>query len=158
MSVSTYEQLSSYPLPAYNFRVTVDDKTVSFAAVSGLTRSHETVTYRHGLSWTEGEQLFKFFVPRWTKLELRRGTMPGSAGTKWLYDWLEDDKPRSIQVDMCDANGDVVIRWSIAKALAVRLTGPSLDASSSEVAIESLELEVYGVKVSEEDRKLEEPS
>lgn len=156
MAVSEYDQLTSYPLPAYNFRVTVDETTVSFAKVSGLRRFHQTATYRHGLSWTEGETMFKFFVPVWDDMTLERGSFPGSAGTTWLYSWLEDSEPRSMQIDMCDAKGNVVIRWSIAKALVIRMTGPSLDANTNEVGVESVELKVTGVTLKEESRELPE--
>lgn len=156
MPVSAYDQLTSYPLPAYNFRVTVDELTVGFARVSGLARGHQIATYRHGLSWTEGETIYKFFVPTWKDLQLERGSLPGDAGTTWLYSWLESDEPRSIQIDMCDAGGRAVIRWSIAKALAVRMSGPTLDANTNEIGIETLELKVLGVSVHEEPRDLSE--
>ena len=158
MPVSEYEQLISYPLPAYNFRVTVGDQTVSFARVSGLRRFHQTATYRHGLSWTEGETMYKFYVPIWDDLQLERGSFPGASGSTWLYAWLEDSEPRSIQIDMCDAQGNAVIRWSIAKALVVRMTGPNLDANANDVGVESLELKVTGVTLAEEGRELTPPA
>lgn len=150
MALSESEQLRGYPLPAYNFRVTVGGKTVNFTKVSGLEREHETVTYRHGMSWREGEQIVKFHVDRYKSVVLERGSLPGGDGTTWLYRWLEDQQPRSMAIDMCDARGDVVIRWKIAKALATKLQGPTLDASASDVAIETLELMARGITLGRE--------
>ena len=45
----------AYPLAAYNYRVTVAGTTMSFSEVSGLAVEYEKVTYRHGLSFREGE-------------------------------------------------------------------------------------------------------
>ena len=36
---------ANYPLPAYNYRVTIDGIVVSFAEVSGLSVEYEPVTY-----------------------------------------------------------------------------------------------------------------
>lgn len=38
---------SQYPLPAYNYRITIDATVVSFAEVSGFSIGHETVTYEY---------------------------------------------------------------------------------------------------------------
>ncbi len=49
---------SSYPLPAYNYRVTVlrdgEALVLSFAEVSGLSLQYDPVTYKHGLSFALG--------------------------------------------------------------------------------------------------------
>ena len=149
MALSVDEQKASYPLPAYAFRVTIDGESVGFAKVSGLQREHDTVIYRHGLSAFEGETLIKFYRDKWFDMTLERGVAPGTA--KWLYKWLESSEPRSLIVDLCDADANVVIRWKVAKAVAVKITAPTFDATSNEVVIESLSLKISGVSVEEKD-------
>ena len=39
---------ATYPLPSYNYRVTVGSDVLSFSEVSGLSVEHEPVTYKHG--------------------------------------------------------------------------------------------------------------
>ena len=56
---------ANYPLPAYNFRVTVDGRSMSFSEVSGINIEYETLTYRHGLSFLEGETIQKFFYEKY---------------------------------------------------------------------------------------------
>jgi len=139
---SRQEQRASYPLAAYNFRVIVDAETLSFAKVSGLTRQHQTVTYNHGLSFLEGELITKFHVEKYTTVTLERGS---TVGARALHKWLEDSKPRVVEVQLCDADGRPVVLWRIARAIAVKLTAPTFDARANEAAIESLELKAAGI-------------
>ncbi len=128
---------------AYNFRVTIDERTMGFAEVAGLQREHKTETYRHGLSFLEGEEIVKFRYDSYQSITLKKGV----AGGDYLYKWLEDKKPRSIDIDLCDESGDAVLRWHIAKAVPVKLDAPTFDARAGEVAVESLEVQAAGVSV-----------
>ncbi|NVB43282.1 phage tail protein [Pseudenhygromyxa sp. WMMC2535] len=147
MALSVDDQKASYPLPAYNFRVTIGDQSVSFAKVSGLQREHYSVVYRHGLSAFEGETLFKYFINKWIDLTLERGLVPASAA--WLYAWLESNDSRPMTIDLCGADTMPVIRWKIADAVAIKLSAPTFDASSSEVVIESLAVKAAGITIEE---------
>jgi phage tail-like protein len=144
MAHSTSQQRSSYPLAAYNFRVNVDGVTMRFAKVSGLQREYKTLTYRHGLSFVEGEQITKYFVDTYVPVTLEQGTV---IGAKFLHDWLEVKQPASLEVDLCDAEGTPVLAWRIAKALPVKLTAPTFDAKTNEVAIDTLELRASGITI-----------
>ena len=46
-----------------------------------------------------------------------------------------------------DSRGDPVLSWELTGVLPVRWTGPSLNADSSKVAIETLELAHHGFQV-----------
>jgi phage tail-like protein len=138
------EQRASYPLAAYNFRVTVGGTAMRFAKVSGLQREHQTVTYRHGLSFLEGEDIAKFHVEAFVPVTLEQGTV---AGQRLLHDWLEKPEPVPMEVSLCDEKGVPVIAWSIARALPVKLTAPVFDASTSQVSIESLEIRAAGISI-----------
>ena len=137
MAVPILGAPNRYPVMAYNFRVTIGQSTASFAEVSGLKREHSTVTYRHGLSFREGEDITKFHLASYEALTMRRGVFRGASS---LYSWLEERGERAITVTLCDENGEGLIEWSIARALLVKIEGPSLDAKSGEVAVDSLEL------------------
>lgn len=144
MAESVDVQRASYPLPAYAFRVEIEGQAMRFAKVSGLQREHQTQTYRHGLSFMEGEQIAKYFVDKYVSVTLEQGSMIGST---FLLDWLETRKPVVMQVSLCDEQGVPVIEWRIAKALPVKLGAPSFDAKSNEVAIDTLELKAAGITV-----------
>jgi len=138
------EQRTSYPLAAYNFRVTVDGTGMRFAKVSGLQREHQTVTYRHGLSFSEGEQIAKYRIDRYVPVTLEQGTVIGS---KFLHEWLERKTKSVMEISLCDGQGLPVIAWRIAKAVPVKLSASSFDARTNEVAIETFEVKAAGISI-----------
>jgi phage tail-like protein len=138
------EQRARYPLAAYNFRVTVDGAAMRFAKVSGLQREHQTLTYRHGLSFLEGEQIAKYYLDKYVSVTLEQGTVMGG---KFLHEWLERKTQSAMEVSLCDEQGTPVLAWRIAKALPVKLSAPSFDARTNEVAIESLEIKAAGISI-----------
>ena len=87
MSTTVAESSLRYPVMAYNFRVSIGSETVAFAEVSGLRREFETVTYRHGLSFREGDDLTKYYIAKYEEVTLRRGLFRNTAS---LYSWLEE--------------------------------------------------------------------
>ena len=139
-------QKQSYPLPAYNYRVQVDETVMSFSEVSGITAEFDKVTYRTGLSFWEGEAITTFNFGSFTTVTLKRGVILGQ-GPLNLYDWLEKKELRTLQVSLCDEKGAPVISWKFAKAVPLKLTAPMFDARTNEPAIESVELAVRGISI-----------
>lgn len=144
MAQSKDDQKQTYPLPAYNFRVRIDETVMSFAEVSGIAAEYEKVTYRHGLSFWEGEAITTFNYGAYFNITLKRGVVLGSSPL-FFYDWLTQGDLRALVVSLCNETGDPVISWQIAKAVPVKLQAPSFDAKTNEVSIESVELAVRGI-------------
>jgi phage tail-like protein len=144
MSESAAEQRAKYPLAAYNFRVTIDGAAMSFTEVSGLVREYQTLTYKHGLSYWEGESIAKFRYDKYVQVTMKKGVV---AGAKALYQWLDSVDKKSLSVSLCDEKGSAVVTWQIKKALIVKLEAPSLQASGNEPAIETLTLMASGISV-----------
>jgi phage tail-like protein len=119
---------------------------MSFAEVSGLVREHQVVTYRHGLSFVEGEDIVKFRIDKYSSITLKRGTTTGAGS---LYAWLESKQPKPMEVQLCDAGGTPVIAWSVIKALPIKLDAPTFDAKTNDAVIETLELKAAGISVKE---------
>jgi len=137
-------QKSSYPLPVYNFRVTIDGTTMSFSEVSGITLEYETVTYRHGFSFWEGEGIKKYFYNKYVPVTLKKGTI---KGINFLQEWLKEKQKRTVEVSLCDELGQPVVSWRITKAIPVKLEAPTFDANTNEVSIESLEVMASGISI-----------
>lgn len=135
-----------YPLPAYRFRVTVDGQTIGFSEVSGLSVEYETVTYRHGRSFREGEQILRWPSTKPGQITLKKGVVAGKGP---LWDWLVDRKAtaKTIDVGLCDDQGAPVYRWRIGRAVPVKLLAPAFSADGNDVAIETLELMVTDITV-----------
>jgi phage tail-like protein len=138
------EQRARYPVMAYNFRVTIGSDTIGFAEVSGLKREMEVVTYRHGFSYTEGEEISTYHINKYETITLKRGT---ARGFKTLHQWLEQRDTRSVDVSLCDELGQPVVTWHVAKAIPVKIEAPSFDAKASEVSIDSFTLQAAGIRV-----------
>ncbi|BBL70712.1 phage tail protein [Methylogaea oryzae] len=139
---------SSYPLPVYNYRVTVLDdgepSVIAFSEVSGLTVEDQPVVYRHGFSFAMGINIIPG-MRQPIRLTLKKGLIRNGS---YLQEWLDrshsspaaSSSKRDIVIDLCDESGLPAIRWNVKQALPVKLEAPTLAANSNDVAIASLEL------------------
>jgi phage tail-like protein len=141
---------ASYPLPVYNYRVTINGDTLAFSEVSGLSLEYEPVYYRHGFSFVMGEKI----IPGQHKpirLTLKRGVIKGRDFlSKWLQDTYADpfkNSKQDILIDLCDEAGKPVVRWRVRGALPIKLDAPAFSATSIEAAIETLELAAHDIEV-----------
>ncbi len=125
---------------------------VAFAEVSGLNSEMEVEEYREG-----GRNFAPHRLPKWGRypnLVFRRGVTDSTL----LWDWWSDvltnsftlqsgtSTPRRNLVVLLERNDhSAVAGWLILNALPERLVGPGLNARSSEIAVETLELAHEGV-------------
>lgn len=148
MALPTSAQRTSYPLALYNFRVKVAETSMSFTEVSGIAVKHDHVTYRHGLSFAEGEAIATFPFDELVTITAKRGTVLG-ANPLFLHDWLKKRDLRSMEVSLCDATGKPVLSWKVAAAVPVSVQAPTFSAGSNDAAIDTVELRARGVSVVE---------
>lgn len=141
-AVSTTQ--NQFPLPAYNFRVSVEGVDMSFSEVSGLVQEYELITYKHGLSFLEGEAKLQIQSDKSVPVTLKRGSV---HSLEQLSAWMNERKSRQIQVSLCDVTGQPVVVWTVKSAFPVRLSAPTFDANSNDVAIETLEVMASGISV-----------
>jgi phage tail-like protein len=139
-------QRTNYPLAAYNFRVKVDQTEMSFSEVSGIAVEYDHVSYRHGLTFLEGESIQTFYFDSFKPITCKRGIILGK-NPLFLYDWLAKRDTRSMEVSLCDEKGAPVLAWKIAHAVPVSLKAPAFTAATNEPAIETVDLRVRGVSV-----------
>lgn len=146
MSETRDFQKEYYPLPIYNFRVTVSGTTVSFSEVSGITLEYEIVMYKHGLSFWEGEGFRKYYYKKYVPVTLKRGVV---RGTNIFSEWIQEkeNSSRPMDISLCDETGTPLVSWKIGVAVPVKLQAPTFDANSNDVAIESLEIMAAKISV-----------
>jgi phage tail-like protein len=134
------------PLLSHSFRATVAGETVAFTEVSGLAIEREQATYRHGFSQWEGEDIHTYRSPKHQRVTLSRGAFAGDGRFfAWLVD--EDAGPRPMEIAMIDAAGAAALIWRIRRAVPVKLGGPTLTATGTDVAVETLEVMASGITV-----------
>ncbi|NEP33584.1 MULTISPECIES: phage tail protein [unclassified Moorena] len=146
----TVEQIkNTYPIPVFYYRVTIaGDNSYAFSEVSGLSIEYETITYRDGLSYKEGAK----YMPGLDtpiNLTLQKGIVRQDS---YLFDWfntinLNTVEKRDLTIELLDESGEPVVSWEVINAFPKKLDAPSFNATSNEVAIESLELMANTLKV-----------
>jgi phage tail-like protein len=138
--------------PRYSFTVEIEGTAAGmFREVTGLSVETEVVEYRDGstndIRKLPGRTL-------WPNIVLKRGF----TGNTELYDWAMTYLRtgtvvrRSGSIIMYDQSGNQVTRWNFENAWPVKWDGPTLDASGTEVAIETLVLAHDGLSLSDDDR------
>ncbi|MGR9052705.1 MAG: phage tail protein [Gammaproteobacteria bacterium] len=154
MALGKADIKSGYPLPVYNYRVTIADEagapSVSFSEVTGLSVEYEPVIYKHGLSFAMGSIIMPG-MRQPIRITLRKGIVKGND---YLLRWLEktyndppfgDKDKRDVIIDLCDESATAVVRWTVKKAFPVKHQAPDFNADSNDVAIESVELIAEGL-------------
>ncbi|MFF0204632.1 phage tail protein [Streptomyces sp. NPDC005017] len=138
-----------YPMTALNFKVGWGDSTSSFSEVSGLTMETETVEYRGG---AHPEQTVRKMpgLRKYGSVTLKRGIVP--AAGNGLFAWFDQvqsggDFRRVVTVSLCNEQQEIVMTWTMKSAWPVKLEGPGLKGTGTDVAIESLEFAHEGITV-----------
>jgi len=133
------------PYKGYNFRVEIDGITrAGFRECSGLEVTHDLIEYREG---DEGLTTRKLSgMVRYSNISLRRGI----SDDQDLWVWHNATTTGNIErrngsVILLNDTGDELARWNFREGWPVRWAGPSFNATSQEVAIESLDIAHEGL-------------
>jgi phage tail-like protein len=114
-----------------------------FSECSGLTMEYEILEYQ------EGGQLG--FVHRlrgqlkYPNLTLKRGMTHESALMKWFFEAQSRDRRPTLTVFLLGPDTAEVRHWAFAGAFPVKWQGPSLNAASTSIAGETLEIAHAGL-------------
>jgi len=153
----TKEQIKAdYPLVVYNYRVDINGESISFSEVSGLELSFETHTYKE--SFAAGGKVGPniMYMPgqiQPVNISMKKGLVKGKS-IPIFYDWINSTQlnqidKRDIVVHLLDETGSTMVSWKVIDAFPTKLTAPSFDASSNDVAIESMDLMAFRVTMEE---------
>lgn len=129
------------PYLAGNFRVEIEGvTTASFSEVLGLEASIDVIDYREG-NQTENSVRKLAGLHKYSNITLKRGFTVDTSLWNWINNVLTGNLVRTtVAITLLDAADNPVWTWTLKNAWPCRWTGPSLVASSSEVAIETLEI------------------
>lgn len=135
-----------YPFKKFNYKVLIDNsEEAGFSEVSAPDISSDPVEYREGnmVGMTPGKQPG---ILKYSNVTLKRGTTDSQVFVNWMKSVQEGKVERKTVVItlMDDAMADVA-SWQLEKAWPTKYTAPDVNATSNEVAIESLELVCEGV-------------
>ena len=135
------------PYSAFNFLVEIDGVTVAgFSECSGLNNETDVTDYRNG-----NEDITVRKLPglkKFTNISLKRGF----TDSKELWDWRKkvmDGKTerKSGSIVLLNEARAEALRWNFREGWPNKLEGPSLNAKSSDTAIETLEIAVEDIQL-----------
>jgi phage tail-like protein len=141
------DTLRDDPYPAYNFAVQIDGIAVkgSFLEVSGIESEVVPIDYREGGSFAIRK------LPGLHKngnVTLKRGVIGDLSLWNWFKSGAQGKLARAnVSITLLDEQRNPVCRWKLTNAWPCKYTGPLLNAKSSEVAIESVELVHEGLDI-----------
>jgi phage tail-like protein len=134
-----------YPIPVYRFTVTLGDEDMAFSEVAGLDIGNDPITYKDGLGvkYMPGQE-----TP--TDITLKRGIVKAKSQ---LFEWIDAitlnliDK-KDITISLTNEVADTpIVTWTVKNAFPKKLAGPSLNAATNDVSIETLEMRADSVAV-----------
>ncbi len=138
--------INVYPFKKYNYRVEIDSIDVAaFSEVSGFDASVDVIEYREGTEAINSPRK----MPGLTKY--------GNVTLKWgmtenlsFYEWVSgissgtkataEDRVQDITIYLQDDAHNDIASWTLVNAWPCKYTAPDFNASSSEIAFESVEL------------------
>jgi phage tail-like protein len=149
------------PVGSYNFLITlVDSSSVltsvligiqnvvlgGFTECSGLEMSLDVEEYQEG---GRNGTVLKFPTRvTWTNIRLRRGVALSDDLWNWHYGFVEGKGKRRDGIIVLQNDLHIPVKvWHFTRGLPVKWTGPSMDATQSQVAIEELEIAHEGLKL-----------
>ncbi len=134
------------PYRNFRFRLEIDGLDAgSFSEVSGFDATMDVVEYRAGddpaITPTKLPGLIKYgnITLKW-----------GASDTMVLYDWLIDItegtiEKKTVTLTALDEEGSPAASWRCINAWPVKYTAPDFNGTSSEIAVETIELAHEGL-------------
>jgi phage tail-like protein len=137
------------PYTNYNFLVELDQVVRgAFQQVSGLDSTVDVVEYREG-----GDPTTRKLAGRTThsNIVLKWGIASDNELSEWHRRISQDPsnlpaERRGGGILMLDSRGNTVCRWDFERAWPTKYVGPDLNAESSDVAVETIELAHEGIR------------
>ena len=144
----TKEQIKTdYPLPVYNYRVNIGNETFAFSEVSGLDISYQPITYKESQTAPGKRGPNIMYMPGQiaeVNISLKKGWVTKKS-MPVLYEWIKGVElnrveKKDITVSLCDELGAAVVTWKVIDCFPTKLSAPTFDSNSNEVAVETMEL------------------
>ncbi len=135
-----------YPYKKFNYKVLIDNsEQAGFSEVSAPDISSDPVEYREGnmVGMTPGKQPG---ILKYSNVTLKRGTTDSRLFVDWMKSVQEGKVERkTVVITLMDDTMADVASWQLEKAWPTKYIAPDVNATSNEVAIESLELVCEGI-------------
>jgi phage tail-like protein len=117
-----------------------------FSEVTGFDASIDVIEYRNG-DGKPSTPLKLHGLRKYGNVTFKWGVTANKAVYDWFATWLDAEGTRkNITVTLLDDGETAKATWTLTAAWPVKYTAPEFNATSSEVAIESVEIAHEGLK------------
>jgi phage tail-like protein len=135
---------SLFTFGSINLSQALSYPVLGFSECTGLEMALEVHEYNQG-GGNDGTLKFPTRIKPST-LVLKRGLTTDTSLWEWFYSYLQGyGKRRDGTIAMLDAAHDEVKVWGFRRGLPVKYSGPQMNAITSAVAIETLEIAHEGL-------------
>jgi phage tail-like protein len=136
------------PYAGYNFSVELDGMTrAGFRECSGLENSQNAGEYREGTDKNLSVRKLPGLVTH-SDITLSRGITADSKLWEWREKAMKGNVERhDISITLTDNNGNAKITWNLFACWPRQWTGPSLNATTDDLAVEQLVLACERIEV-----------
>jgi phage tail-like protein len=144
------KQEAPWPIPMFHFKVTIGGKgEVAFQEVSGLDTEYDMIEYRAGNS-PEFTMVRMPGLKKHSDITLKKGMFSGDTT---LFDYFSSIKMNTVAretvtIQLLDEEHKPLFTWTLKNAFPKKVTGASLNAKTSEAAMEELILCHEGLTMS----------
>ena len=133
------------PLPVFCFKIEISGVSAFFKSVSGLKFETESIPVREG--GANDTTFMLVGATKWSPLVLKNGFTSGSSLLKWRKEWLTGSMTRrSGTIIQLDTALQAKSKWKFVRGWPTKWELSELDASKSELAIETLEITHEGIE------------
>ena len=137
-----------WPIPAFYFNVSIPniDTEMAFQEVSGLDSDHDIIEYRAGNSPTFSTVKMPG-LKKGSDVTMKKGLFVNDARLMEYFQQITMNtiERQDIVITLLDEQQAVQFTWTLRNAFPMKLTGPSLNAQASEIAIEEITFAHEGI-------------
>lgn len=128
------------PYRGFNYLVEINGITqAGFQECSGLEASTDATDYREGTDPTHLRKLPA--LHKYSAITLKRGITDSDELWQWRKTVIDGRTERkSGSIVLLDEAGEERLRWNFFEAWPSKWTGPTFNATSNDVAVETLEI------------------
>lgn len=147
-----------YPYPRFHFRVDIGGMIqAGFTECTGLGSTTDVVEYREGQEASNPRKLAR--NTHYSNIVLKRGITDALELQEWRQAVLDGQTVKFDGViELLNELQEPVARWIFRRGWPCRLSGPDLNSTENDVAIEELEICHEGLKRDSIDADLQQGS
>ncbi len=138
--------MADYPHARFRYKVEIDGlEAGGFSEVTGFDANIDVIEYREGDMTAETPMKIPG-LKKYGNITLRKGLVSGTV----LFDWIKTGfngaiERKTITITLLDETQSPAASWQVVNAWPSKYTAPDFNATSSEVAVESLEVAHEGM-------------